>query len=91
MNLIKVSKNYQITIPRNLRKKLNISQGDYMEVNGQNGEIVIRPVKMVHPDQAYFFSKEWQKGEAEADKDIAEGRVEGPFNNAEDLIKDLES
>jgi hypothetical protein len=46
---------------------------------------------MVHPDQAYFFTKEWQKGEAEADKDIAEERVEGPFNNAEDLIKDLES
>ena len=56
-----------------------------------DGEIVIRPVKMVHPDQEYFFTKKWQKGEAEADKDIAEGRVGGPFNTAKDLIKDLES
>jgi hypothetical protein len=28
-----------------------------------------KPVKVVHPDEASFYSKEWQ--EVEADKDIA--------------------
>ena len=46
-----------------------------------NGEIIMRPVKVVHPDQEYFYTKEWQKGEAQADKDIANGNVIGPFDN----------
>lgn len=41
-------------------------------------------------DQAYFHTKEWQQGEKEADKDIAEGRVAGPFESVDDLQKDLE-
>lgn len=91
MELVKVKRHYQITLPHNFRKKFNIAEGDFMEVEPKDSEIVIRPVKMIHPDQEYFYSKEWQKGETEADKDIAEGRVGGPFSNAGDLIKELES
>jgi hypothetical protein len=39
-------------------------------------------------DQAYFWTKEWQAGEREADEDIAAGRVE-TFNTMDDLIADL--
>ena len=42
-------------------------------------------------DQTYFHTKEWQKGEKEADKDVAEGRAAGPFESVDDLQKDLES
>ena len=47
----------------------------------QNGELILKPVKMIHPDQAYFFTKEWQEGEAQADKDIAKGEILGPFGD----------
>jgi AbrB family looped-hinge helix DNA binding protein len=81
MELVKVKRNYQITIPQNLRRIIRLTVGDYVEVDIQDDTIVIRPVKVVHPDQEYFFTKEWQEKEAEADKDNAEGKVVGPFKN----------
>ena len=89
MTLVRVKRNYQITIPNILRKKLNIAEGDYVEMENQNGEIVIKPVKMVHPDQEYFYTKEWQKDEAQADKDIEKGDVVGPFENIKDGLRAL--
>jgi len=44
----------------------------------------------VHPEQAYFYSKEWQRDEEEADKDIAEGKMLGPFDTIEDFAQPLE-
>jgi len=91
MTLVKVKRNFQVTIPGKLRKIFNIMEGDYLDVEKHNNGMFIRPVKIVHPDQEYFYTKEWQKGEAEADKDIAEGKLAGPFETVDDLIKDLES
>ncbi len=39
--------------------------------------------------QAYFWTKEWQEGEKQADEDIKAGRVK-TFATAEELIKYLE-
>jgi AbrB family looped-hinge helix DNA binding protein len=91
MALVKVKQNYQITLPNSLRKNFNIAVGDYMEVEKQNGDIVLKPVKVVHPEQSYFFSKEWQKGEAKADKDIAKGKVLGPFDDLKAGLKSLKT
>ncbi len=46
---------------------------------------------MVHPEQAYFYTKEWQQGEADADKDITKGDVLGPFDNLKDGLKALKT
>jgi antitoxin MazE len=89
MELVKVKKNYQITIPQNLRRIFRLVVGDYVEMDIKDNTLVIRPVKVVHPDQAYFFTKEWQEKEAEADKDIAEGKLAGPFDNAPDALRAL--
>jgi AbrB family looped-hinge helix DNA binding protein len=91
MELVRVKRNYQITIPQSLRKLFRLTVGDYLEVEIQNETLVIRPVKLVHPDQEYFFTKEWQEKEAEADKDIAEGKVIGPFANGKDSLKSLKT
>ena len=40
---------------------------------------------------SYFDDWDWKKAESEADKDIKAGRLTGPFNNPEDLIKSLRS
>ena len=87
--IVKIRENYQVTIPNNLRRLMDLGVGDYVEVNFKNGRLIINPVKVVSPDQSYFYTKEWQKGEAEADKDIAAGRVAGPFKNIKDLLKSL--
>ena len=91
MELLKVKKRGQVTIPHYLRKKLNIANGDYVKIDEIENGVVLRPIKVINPDQEYFYTKEWQKGEAQADKDIEKGKIAGPFESAEDLIKDLES
>ena len=90
MPLVKVKRYCQITLPAILRKKFNIDEGDYLEIEESEGNLVLKPVK-VQPDQAYFFSKEWQQGETEADKDIAAGDVAGPFNDINDAIGALKT
>ena len=91
MELVKVKRNYQITIPQNLRRIIRLVVGDYVEVDIQGDTLVIRPVKVVHPDQEYFFTKEWQEKEAEAEQDIVEGKVVGPFENVRDAFKALKN
>ena len=76
-------------------------QGDFVEVVPTKIGIVLRPKKLVdspitaddfpETDAPWFFTKEWQKGEREADEDIKAGRMSGPYDNAEDLIKALKS
>ncbi len=89
MELVKVKRHFQITIPNNLRKKFNLAVGDYLEINNKDSEMIMKPVKIVHPDQEYFYTKEWQEGEALADKDIAKGDVIGPFDNINDSLRAL--
>ena len=47
------------------------------------------PKKLVDKSQAYFWTKQWQEAEKEADEDIRAGRVK-TFDSVEDLIKDLD-
>jgi len=91
MSLVKVRRYSQITLPSVMRKKFHIDEGDYLELEEKDGAMVLKPVKVVHPEQAYFYTKEWQKDEMEADKDIADGKMLGPFDTIEDFTKAMES
>jgi AbrB family looped-hinge helix DNA binding protein len=91
MPLIKVKKNFQITLPTALRKTLKIAEGDYLEVEKQDSELVLKPVKVVHPDQAYFYCEEWQECEKKADEDIRKGDIIGPFGKIKDGLKALKT
>ena len=91
MTVVKVKKHYQVTIPNSLRKTLNIGVGDFLEIERQDGELILKPVKLVRPDQAYFYTKEWQQSEAKADQDIAKGEVLGPYDNLDDGLEALKN
>jgi len=90
MPKVKIGKRHQITIPKEIFEKLNLEEGEYVEVKTYEGSIVLIPQKMVPKDQNWFWDKEWQKKEQEADRDIKEGNLEGPFDSAEDAIRSLE-
>ncbi|MGA8849499.1 MAG: hypothetical protein WB564_06740 [Dehalococcoidia bacterium] len=47
------------------------------------------PKRLVDKSQAYFWTKQWQKGEKEAADDIKTGRVKN-FDSVDKLIKDLD-
>jgi len=46
MELIKVRRNFQLTIPQALREKLGLAVGDYVEADVEDERIVIRPVEV---------------------------------------------
>jgi AbrB family looped-hinge helix DNA binding protein len=89
MPIVRVKENFQITLPAAVRKKFKIAVGDYLEAEDTKEGIVLKPVKLVRPDQAWFYTEEWQKGEREADEAIAKGEVVGPFGNTKDALEAL--
>ena len=46
-------------------------------------------MKRIPRDQAWFWTKEWQQREREADEDIKQGRLSGPFESVEELLRHL--
>ena len=45
MPITKVTRNYQITIPAEIRKALGIKEGELLEVTLENGKIIIKRLK----------------------------------------------
>ncbi len=91
MPLTKVGKRHQVTIPKEIFERLKLKEGDHLEVVDKDNTIVFIPSKVIPKDQEWFYTKEWQDKEREADEDIAKGNISGPFDNAEDLLKSLKS
>ena len=50
---------------------------------------MLTPKRLVDKDQAYFWSREWQETEREAEEDIRAGRVR-EFASVEELLRDLD-
>ncbi|WP_258083746.1 AbrB/MazE/SpoVT family DNA-binding domain-containing protein [Thermococcus thermotolerans] len=49
MPITKVTRNYQITIPAEVRKALGIREGEYLTVELRGNEVVIRKAEMDWP------------------------------------------
>jgi len=47
MPITKVTRNYQITLPADIRKKLNIKEGEYLEVSLEGDRIILRKVTRI--------------------------------------------
>ncbi|WP_253198985.1 AbrB/MazE/SpoVT family DNA-binding domain-containing protein [Clostridium estertheticum] len=80
----------QITIPKDLIKKLNLKTGDNIDIDIENDRIIIKPVVIIPKAQAWFWSKDWQQGESQAEEDIENGQVER-FNSTQELFEDLDN
>lgn len=65
----------QITIPASLRKAAHLDEGDLVELEVTPEGILMRPLKTIAADQAWFWSQEWQKGEREASEDLKTKRT----------------
>jgi len=83
--LIQVRRKAQLTLPQSVRDELGIEEGDFLDVKIQDGEIVLRPKKLVDKDQAWFWTNRWQQGEREAEEDLQSGHVHS-FDNAEEAV-----
>jgi len=48
-------------------------------------------VGLIDPEQKWWWTEEWQKGERETEKDIINGNVSACFERSEDLINHLKT
>jgi len=91
MSLCKLGQKNQITIPKKLVEDLHLQAGDVLEIKIEGSTIILLPKKLIPAEQAWFWSKEWQEKEKEADEDIKSGKVSEDFEDADELIKHLRS
>ena len=66
----------QLTLPQSVRETLHVEPGDEIEfeVVGED-TVLLRGLKLIPADQAWFWTESWQAGETEATNDIRAGRV----------------
>jgi AbrB family looped-hinge helix DNA binding protein len=77
-----------VTIPEEIRRELDLQEGDHLVVTIEDGRLVLIPASVIPDDQAWFWTPDWQAGEAEADKEIADGGERAAMSD-EEFIADL--
>ena len=88
--ITKLRGRYQITLPNEIIRKMNLNPGDNLDITIEEDKIIVKPVLIIDRSQSWFWSKEWQEKEKEVEEDLAEGRI-FEAKNVDNLMKNLES
>lgn len=78
MSLVKVKNKFQVTIPAEIRDKVNLAVGDVLEATIQNNNIVLKPKAIVDRESL-------EAAIAEGLEDYEKGRVFGPFKSVKEF------
>lgn len=86
----RLSKEEQQTLKR-AKEKIAKIQAHLSRAKGLNNQEIRVALKvgLIDPDQVWWWHEDWQKGEREAEAAIKLGKLTGPFETAEELIKSL--
>lgn len=85
---IEVRTRNQVTLPKALAKKLQIREGDLLEYSIEDGKIIITPKMLIPKEQAWFWTKAWQQGEKEAQRELDEKGI-GKAYTAKELLAEI--
>jgi len=85
--IMKISPQGQIRIPKKILIDLGIEKGDYLEVDVEERQIVLKPRKLIDPSQSWYWTKEWQRMEDDVDKEIQKEQLSAKFESAEQGLK----
>ena len=77
MALTRVKTKYQITLPTTVREEVGLIVGDVLEARVEAGRITLTPKATI--DRELLLSL----------ADVKAGRVRGPFNSVEDMLRSL--
>jgi AbrB family looped-hinge helix DNA binding protein len=53
MTLMRIRNAAQLTLPADVRKALNVKEGDYLEASVVSGGVLLKPVSVVERDRAW--------------------------------------
>jgi AbrB family looped-hinge helix DNA binding protein len=87
--LVSVMEKGLVTLPKKIRDELHIAPGDAVDVEVRDGEVVLRPVKVIPKSQAYFWTEKVQKRIRQSEKDLEAGRYK-EFEDVDELIRELD-
>ncbi len=63
----------QLTLPQEVRDALRIAEGDDVEFVVTDDGVLMRGLKSIPAEQAWFWTQEWQAGEQEASRQTNAG------------------
>ena len=86
-SVMKISLQGQIQIPKKVMQTLNIEKGDYVEVEIDQVQIILKPRKLIDLKLGWYWTKEWQKTEGEVDKEIEKNLLSSEFRTSEEGLK----
>jgi AbrB family looped-hinge helix DNA binding protein len=80
----------QVTLPSEIRNLLGLNEGDDLAFSlNEQGQVIITRLEVIPPDQAWFWTEQWQKAERVAQADIDAGRVHR-YANIDEAVSALE-
>jgi AbrB family looped-hinge helix DNA binding protein len=79
----------QVTIPADVRRAVNLEEGDPIEVELVEGGILLRPQKVIDATQAWFWSRAWQERVRRSVEQIEAGEGER-FETDEEFLAALD-
>ena len=75
--MVKIGTSRQVAIPKKMYEQLHLGAGDYLEAEVKGDKLILTPKAFI------------EKRLAEGLKEIEKGKITGPFDSAEDMIKSL--
>jgi len=90
MAVLTLREDGSIVIPEWMRELLGAKPGDPMAIYPNRDDTCLQVSGPIDPDQAWFWTDEWQAGEREVDEEIEGGGVLGPFAAVDELMECIE-
>lgn len=78
---------FELILPNIARQQ--VLPGDFFRVEMNGAQLVLRPTDAVSVEQAWYWTSGWQERERQADSDIANKKISGPFRSAKDFMRGL--
>ncbi|WP_419947118.1 AbrB/MazE/SpoVT family DNA-binding domain-containing protein [Candidatus Poriferisodalis sp.] len=89
MVLTRLTVDGRVTLPKELRLAAGLHDGDELVAEVVNDGILLRPCSEHDPDQAWYWTPEWQAGEKQIEVDRAAGRFGPVFDSADEFLDAL--
>lgn len=87
MPLVKIIRHGQITLPAELRRALNLAEGDYLEVELEDGRIVLKPKTVLDRNEAIQKLHELMDRVQARNEEFSEEEVEREIQEAIQAVR----